>query len=75
MLTARQAIVSVLYESDRPLAVFEFGLMGVAQTAISARLRELARDGIVVGVKPKDKPYKVWAMKPAELTLPLTVIA
>ncbi len=74
-MTTRQAVVKVLYESPRPLAVHEFGLMGVSQTAISARLRELARDGIVIGAKHPERAYKVWSLKPADLTLPLTVVA
>lgn len=59
-MTAKKAILSVLQESDRPLAIFEFGLMGVAQTSISARLRELKREGAVYSVPVKGKKYTAW---------------
>ena len=70
-MTAKEAIVSTLSDSDRPLAVFEFGLMGVAQTSISARLRELARDGIVQSVRVPGKRYTAWTLAPKDLVLPL----
>ena len=65
-MTTSQAVVRVLSETDSPLAVHEFGLMGVSQTAISARLRELARDGVVVGVKHPTRAYKLWKMAPQQ---------
>ena len=70
-MTAKEAIVDTLSGSDRPLAVFEFGLMGVAQTSISARLRELARDGIVQSVRVPGKRYTAWTLTPKDLVLPL----
>ena len=74
MISARARIVARLYESPTAIAVHEFGFPDVAQTAISARLRELSRDGIVMGEKHPTKPFKVWRLVPAELTLPLTVV-
>lgn len=65
-MTTSEAVVRVLSETDEALAVHEFGLMGVAQTAISARLRELAREGIVVGAKHPTKAYKVWRLNPGQ---------
>lgn len=73
-MSARSRIVARLYESQQALAVHEFGFTDIAQTALSARLRELARDGIVYGVKHPSKPFKVWAMVPQTLVLPLVAI-
>jgi DNA-binding HxlR family transcriptional regulator len=70
-VTTREAIISSLAESDSPLAVFEFGFMGMAQTAISARLRELAREGVVIGVKHPKGAWKVWSLAPGQGNLPL----
>ncbi len=65
-MTTREAIIETLSSSDRALAVFEFGFMGMAQTAISARLRELAREGIVVGAKHPKRAYKIWKLAPSQ---------
>lgn len=63
-MTTRQAIIKCLYESHLPLAVHEFGFIGANHAAISARLREMARDGIVEGFRAEGKAYKVWRMIP-----------
>jgi len=36
-----------------------------SESAISARQRELAQEGKIVGFRPKGKPYKVWG-KPGQ---------
>lgn len=73
-MTARSKIVARLYESPVPLPLHALHVEGVSETAASARLRELKRDGIVVSVKVPGKKYTAWALTPADLTLPLTVI-
>lgn len=63
-MTAKEAILQVLQESDRPLAVFEFGLIGVSQTSISARLRELRRENKVYSAPVKGAKYTKWMIQP-----------
>ena len=74
-MNARQAIIRVLYESPRPLALHELPLEGISQTSASARLRELKQDGIVISVPVKGARYTAWMLKPADLVLPLGVAA
>ena len=64
IMTTKEAILQVLEESDRPLAIFEFGLMGVAQTSISARLRELRKENKVYSVPVKGQKYTKWLLTP-----------
>lgn len=61
-MTTKDAIIKVLHETDRPLAVHEFGFIGANHAAISARLRELARVGIVVGERVDGRAYKAWSI-------------
>ena len=63
-MTARQSIIKFLYESSRPVAVHEIVIPRVSQTAVSARLREIARDGLVEGLRVEGKAFKVWRMVP-----------
>jgi hypothetical protein len=46
-------------------------LVGVSETAASARLRELKRAGLVVSVPVPGKRFTAWAIAPNELALPL----
>ena len=59
METTRQKILKSLALSPRPLACHEF-FVGANDAAVSARLRELARDGLVIGQRVPGKAYKVW---------------
>jgi len=70
MPTARQEILRTLAMSTVPLAVHELGIPWVSDTAASARLRELAREGLVVGARAQGKPYKVWTISPDSLSTP-----
>lgn len=72
-MTGRQAIIKALYESPRPLALHEIPVVGINQAAASARLRELARDGIVVGTRRPGTAYKEWAMAPTDLIIPVVI--
>lgn len=74
-MTARSKIVARLYGATRPLALHELHIDGVSESAASARLRELARDMIVESVRVPGKKFTAWKMRPADLTLPLTVVA
>lgn len=73
-MTARQAIAARLYEAKAPIPLHALGIPGVSETAASARLREMKRDGIVVSVPVPGKKYTAWMLTPPELTLPLAVI-
>ena len=61
-MKAADRIIQVLHEASRPLAIHEMVLPGVSQTAASARLRELAKVGIVVGERVPNKAYKAWTV-------------
>jgi DNA-binding HxlR family transcriptional regulator len=73
-MTARQLLAKRLYEAARPLALHELAIPTVSQTAASARLREMKRDGIVVSVPVPGKKFTAWMLTPADLTLPLVVL-
>ncbi len=60
-MTVPQLILNRLAESSN-LALHEFNIFGSNQAAISARLRELARQGIVVGKVRKGTNYKEWSL-------------
>lgn len=61
-MKAADRIIKVLHEASRPLAIHEMVLPGVSQTAASARLRELAKVGIVVGERVDGRAYKAWSI-------------
>lgn len=61
-MTARSEILKTLALAQRPIGVHEFYIGGTSQTAISARLRELARELLVVGETKPGKSYKVWSL-------------
>ena len=62
-MTAKAALLmSLPHESSRDwLGVHEINIGWHSQTAISARLRELAREGKVIGRVRKGKAVKEWA--------------
>lgn len=62
-MTAKEAILKTLGQAWKPMPIHEFQLIGVSETAISARLRELARDGVVEGHRVEGKSYKAWTLK------------
>lgn len=59
--TAKTAIINRLSSGDW-IAVHEFGLFGYSETAISARLREMARVGIVEGRFRANENFKEWRL-------------
>ena len=73
-MTARNLIAKRLYEAKAPIPLHALDIPGVSQTAASARLRELKRDGIVVSVPVPGRKYTAWMLTPAEMVLPLVVL-
>lgn len=74
MTLAREKIIARLRLSPEPLAIHDLNLDGVSQTSASARLRELARDGIVQSVRVPGKRYTAWTLAPKDLVLPLNSV-
>lgn len=46
-----------------PLALHEFNLWGVSESALGARLREARRRGEILTRQRKGKPFKEWYLK------------
>lgn len=69
--TAAQKIVARLAEVGRPLMLHELYINGVSQTSASARLREMARNGVVRSIKVPGTHMTAWELTPKELILPL----
>lgn len=65
-MTARQKLIAALYRAPRPLALHEIPVEGVSQTSMSARLRELAREGIVQSVPVPGARFTAWALSPSQ---------
>lgn len=66
-LTAKGWIALRLWQAGKPLAIHEILAPGHSQTAISARCREMARDGIIVGATRPGTSYKEWALPKVEM--------
>lgn len=62
--TIPEKILEVLSQVSMPLATFEFPLkqIGTNECTVSARLRQLAQKGKVIGFTRKDKRYKEWIL-------------
>ena len=60
-MTAAERILQRLSEQS-DLALFEFKIMGCSESAISARLRESAREGKVIGHYRKGENFKRWSL-------------
>lgn len=61
-MTARDKILYRLAQATGPLPVHEIKAEGVSDTSCSARLREMARDGVVVSVPVAGKRYTAWLL-------------
>lgn len=72
-ITAKAKILARLSSSPWPLRLHQFNLDGVAQTSISARCRELRRDGLVTSVPVPGARDTAWILTPKDLTLPLSL--
>ena len=64
-LTASEKILVALNESDIPLAIHEMQIAGHSETALSARTRELVRDGFISGKRREGKAFKEWEITDA----------
>ena len=71
-MTARDLILARLRESTEALPLHALNVHGVSQTAASARLREMAREGIVQSVPVAGKRFTAWKMAQIDLSLPLS---
>lgn len=65
-MTTKALILAFLGESSRPLPIHDFPIPGVSQTSISARLRELAREGKVESVPVPGRKYTAWKLSAAQ---------
>ena len=70
-MTAKQKIMARLSSSPWPVPLHKLDIPGVSECSASARLREMARLGIVYSVPVPGTKYTAWALVPKELTLPL----
>jgi hypothetical protein len=61
-MTAKDAIVQLLAQSDHPLAVHEIKIEGVSENSVAARLRELKATNTVVCRFREGKPFKEWLL-------------
>lgn len=60
MRLSAKTLIEEFLKQNGPAPVHGINIFGHSQTAISARLREMAREGIVTGYKENGKPYKTW---------------
>lgn len=60
--TAKDLIRERLKEAGRALAVHELNIFGYSENALATRLSEMARVGVVVGVKREGKQFKEWSL-------------
>lgn len=70
-MTAKAAIVAYLSERTYPVPLHEMDIYGISQTSASARLRELARAGVVESVPVPGKRWTAWKLRPGQGALPL----
>ena len=61
-MTAKERILERMQQVCIPLAIHEFGLIGISENGIGTRLPELAREGMVTGSKRPGKPFKEWSL-------------
>ena len=71
MIPARHLIIRRLYEANAPLPIHALDIPQVSQTSASARLREMAREGLVESDQVPGKRWTAWKLVKADLSLPL----
>ena len=64
MTTARTKILQRLALATEPLAVHQIKAEGVSDTACSARLREIHREGLVIKHKKIGVRFDYWSLVP-----------
>lgn len=65
-MNARAAILNALRGQPEPLAIHQMSLIGISQTAASARLREMRREGLVRSVPVRGKRFTAWKLAPLQ---------
>jgi len=73
-MTAKELILERLAHTEIPLALHQLQIGGVSQTAASARLREMRKEGLVESVAIPGRRWTAWTLAKKGLTLPLTVV-
>jgi DNA-binding transcriptional regulator GbsR (MarR family) len=61
-VTAKDLIIKFLVLNPEPTPVHLMNIPGVSQCSVSARLRELRREGLVEPVQVPGKAYKAWRL-------------
>ena len=74
-MTGREAVVKALFEAQEPRPIHALEVPGVSQATVSARLRELHKQGVVQKMRAPNARFDLWRLTPADLTLPLQVTA
>ncbi len=69
-MTARELILERLAHTEIPLALHQLKLGTVSESAASARLREMKREGLVVSVPIPGRKYTAWSLAPKSDELP-----
>ena len=72
-MNAKEKILHRLSLSDLPVPIHELNIQGVSQTSASARLREMAREGLVMSVPVNGARYTAWMLAPDDMSLFLKV--
>jgi DNA-binding transcriptional regulator GbsR (MarR family) len=61
-MKCKDMILEKLSQSEKPLAVHEFHIIGYSENNIATRLSEMARAGQVIGVFREGENFKEWAL-------------
>lgn len=70
-MTAKEKILERLAHTEIPLALHQLKIGMVSESAASARLREMKREGLVVSVPIPGRKFTAWKLAPKDLVLPL----
>lgn len=70
-LTAKAKILARLASSPWPTPLHKLDIPGVSECSASARLREMAKEGLVRSVSVPGKRFTSWEIVPKDLVLPL----
>ncbi len=65
-MTAKQAILERLKTAPEPLSVHELAIAGYSENNLATRLSEMAKAGLVVGIRRPGKAFKEWSLAPQE---------
>lgn len=65
-MIAKDLILKRLAEAAEPLPIHALDIPGVSQTSASARLREMARENLVVSLPVPGKRFTAWTLAALE---------